>query len=331
MNNYKWACVVLSLSTCLMAEEVNEPTLLVKPKFSIYEIEVKLQDGSLIRGEIKETESIQLKTAYGLLNIPLSEISRIERGERISELDTKAAVQALKDLDSDEFSKRAAAQHTLETGNALISTLIKDAREKASVEARTRIDKILGKLLEKNKGKKLQTEDAVRTTRFEATGDLQMSALKLRCRLGLLSISMSEIQSIRWMNSGEMKVFILENNQTVGMWMDTGVEVSQGDRITVNVTGTISTNNDNNEITPIGSENYGNNDKFLVGAVCGRMGQNGEPFLIGNYKSWTAETKERLYVKINWNRRGRNNDSKGQFNLKITSGVWAENAKPPEE
>ena len=59
-----------------------------------------------------------------------------------------------------------------------------------------------------------------------------------------------------------------------------------------------------------------------MGAVIGRLGE-GEPFLIGTEKTWTAESSQRLYVKIFCNENmgmGRGQAS-GQYKLTISVGA----------
>ena len=95
----------------------NPPPSHSRGKYGVRDVEVKLLDGSLLRGEIQDTEGIVLKTAYGPLTIPVTDILRIERGDHISQHEKDEIAAALKELDNDEFAKRAAAQYRL--GNLL--------------------------------------------------------------------------------------------------------------------------------------------------------------------------------------------------------------------
>ncbi len=173
---------------------------------------MKLQDGSLFRGEIKELDSVVLKTAYGTLTIPINEMLRIDRGERLSEKDSKDIAETIKDLDNDEFAKRSAAQYKLETLPPAASEMIKAARDTASPETKNRIDGVLKKLAAKNMNKKIQSEDSVRTVRFEATGTLQFESVKIKSRVGDLAVKLEDLQSVRWLNRGEQKMSVLEPN-----------------------------------------------------------------------------------------------------------------------
>lgn len=328
----------LSLSVCLSgwlmsgektppkADKPDAPPPVLKSRFSPRDVEVRLQDGSLFRGEIDALETVVIKTLYGTLTVPISDMLRIDRGERVSEKDTKDIAETLKDLDNEEFAKRSAAQYKLETMPAAAAETLKAARGTASPEAKNRIDTILKKLAAKAQNKRIQTEDSVRTVRFEATGTLQFDTVKIKSRVGELAIKLDDLQTVRWLNRGEQKSLTLEPNATMGEWVDTGIDSFPGDKIAVAVTGTINPFN-NQEISPTGTDNWGNAGQFMMGAVVGKLGSSGDSFLVGNGKIWQTETKERLYLKINWNhnRTGRSNEAtKGKFSVRIATGSWAD-------
>lgn len=303
-----------------------DPTPIIKSKFGPRDVEVRLQDGSLFRGEIKDLETLVLKTAYGALTIPVTDMLRIDRGERVSEKETKDIAETLKELDNDEFAKRSAAQYKLETSSAGAIEVIKAARDTASPEGKNRIDSVLKKLTAKFQNKRVQAEDSVRTVRFEATGALQFDAVKIKSRLGDLQVKLEDIQTVRWLNRGEAKALIMEPNANMGEWVDSGIDSAPGDKMAVTATGSINPFN-NQEINPAGTGIWGNNDPFMMGALVGKLGDNGEAFLIGTGKVWPTDTKERLFLKIYWNfnRTGRSGDApKGHFAVKISTGSWAD-------
>lgn len=332
LSSFAFVCTLLSVIAAAAEpphdakpDPASQPT---KSKFGPKDVEIKLQDGSLFRGEIKDIENLVLKTAYGSLTVPVADLLRIDRGERLADKDLKEIAETIKDLDNDEFAKRSAAQYKLETFPVAAYETVKAARESASPESKNRIDGILKKLAAKSQGKRVQTEDSVRTVRFEATGVLQFDTVKIKSRLGDLAVKLEDIQTVRWLNRGETKNLLLEPTAAMGEWVDTGIDSTPGDRVAVLVTGTINPFN-NQDINPLGSSNWGNNNgnQFMMGAVIGKLGGAGEPFLIGFGKVWNTDAKERLFIKINWNfnQTGRSNDApKGHFNVKIATGSWAD-------
>ena len=301
-------------------------------KFGPRDIEIQLVDNSLFRGALEGVESLKLKTAYGVLTIPCSEILRIQRGQRLDEKTLKDLDATIQALDHDEFAKRTAAQQKLEAGNASVVEPLKKARETASAEARARIDKILAKLNEKLHGATVQVEDLVRTTRFECSGILQLEVLKMSSRVGQLAIKIDDLRTIRWLNHGESKSLNLDATPAMVEWLDTGVTLNNGDLVALQASGSINPapNNNNLEIGPIGTENWGNqNTPFLMGALIGKVGVDGEAFLIGGGKSWTATAKDKLFVKVFWNNRQCRIEpaAKGSYKIKITTGTMAEGVK----
>ncbi len=172
--------VVLILATpagfLRAATVVTEPvkkdsSITLKSKFGPRDIEVKLQDGSVFRGEIKDLESIVIKTAYGTLSVPIADMLRIDRGERMNEKDAREIADNLKDLDNDEFAKRAAAQYKLETLPAIAAETIKPRAKTATPESKNRIDGILKKLTakwgngQKDPDRRHRANDALRSRR----------------------------------------------------------------------------------------------------------------------------------------------------------------------
>ena len=117
-----------------------------------------------------------------------------------------------------------------------------------------------------------------------------------------MAIKLDDLSGIRWLNRGEQRTMTLDPNTALGEWVDTGIDITPGDRVAVVVTGSINPNN-NMDIGPQGSDNWGNQGGFLMGAVIGKLGTCGESFLIGNGKSWNGEAKERLLRSVHWNTR----------------------------
>jgi Ca2+-binding EF-hand superfamily protein len=88
-------------------------------------------------------------------------------------------------------------------------------------------------------------------------------------------------------------------------WTDTGVQVTPGDMVNLNATGTIlMVQGDPNDIaTPAGSRTGRSAANALfpnqpAGALVGRIG-NGAPFFIGNRGSFRSPTGGRLYLGVN--------------------------------
>ena len=132
---------------------------------------------------------------------------------------------------------------------------------------------------------------------------------------------------VRWLSRGGRVNMELEAGAGLTDWVDTGIDVVAGDTVAITCSGTI-TMFGNSNWGPTGNPSWSSRGKaFSVGAVLGKLGANGNPFLIGASKQWTAESNDRLYVRIycpdDVRQRGDFNESGGQFDLRIATGAWA--------
>src|SRR5688572_24200408 len=96
--------------------------------FGATDIEVRLKDGSIIRGQAQGLESISLKMPYGTLTFPAADIYSVTTGERITGEAAKEVVELIKGLDDDNFTKRAEAQKRLEGIGIGASDILKQER-----------------------------------------------------------------------------------------------------------------------------------------------------------------------------------------------------------
>ena len=321
------------------AEEVPPPVVPVNPppaetpvkaakskseSFAPHDVEVRLKDGSALRGELKNTEPIVLKTSFGELKFPLDDIFQITHASPSAAADGERVAAALKDFKADNAEKQRAAEATLEdAGGASVDPLF-ELRGSAGPELKARIDTLLKKVIGKTAAPAPAAQDSVRSAKFEARGVLRLDAVKLSGRLGELTIKLADIDGIRWLSHGATKTLELDAESGVHDWLDTGIDANQGESITAHATG---------HATLFGSIHCGpsgvNGDAqpFPVGALVGRIGADGEPFQIGDSKTWKPDATGRLQLKIFvaddflQNNQGH---STGRYSIRIATGPWSE-------
>lgn len=325
------ASVVVCAGICGLARAGDDAALPYKAS----DVEVRMRDGSVVRGEIRGAETLALKTAYGVLAFPVQEIVSVRPAERIAAKDVQEIEAIAKALDHDDFAQRSEAQRKLESfGSAAVEPL-KVARQNASAEGRNRIDAIIKKILSSAVSKPL-ADDLIRTGDCRALGTLQAEALALSNKLGNLSIKFEDIESVRWLCKGQGKTLELAADAAVRGWIDTGVETTPGEKIVVLCSGAINLFNSGNVSGPAGTPNWSNcGAAFLVGSVIGRLGQDGKPFVIGGIKQWVPNTRERLYLKIYCTDDALQNQQPctGQYKVRLGTGSWADEVlkqSPPE-
>jgi small nuclear ribonucleoprotein (snRNP)-like protein len=119
--------------------------------------------------------------------------------------------------------------------------------------------------------------------------------------------------------SGQTRVVTLPGTT---QWIDTGLTVRQGDRLTVTATGEIAFSGDaNDKASPSGSLRGAHVASAplpdaLAGALIGRIG-NGMPFAVGGNANFAAPGAGRLYLGVNDDNVS---DNSGQFEIRVTPG-----------
>jgi small nuclear ribonucleoprotein (snRNP)-like protein len=117
--------------------------------------------------------------------------------------------------------------------------------------------------------------------------------------------------------SGQTRIVTLPGNT---QWIDTGLTVRQGDRLTVTATGEIAFSSDaNDKASPNGSLRGARAagaplPDTLTGALIGRIG-SGTPFGVGGNANFAAPGSGRLYLGVNDDNVG---DNSGQFDIRVT-------------
>jgi hypothetical protein len=288
------------------------------------DVEVRLRDGSRLRGEIGPLEAFTVKTDYGDLKVPVSEMRRLARGNRPSSVEMKEVARAIKELDSDEYEVRQNAQKKLEGFGARAVDAITDALATATAERRTRLQAVLKRALERG-GRKPVTADAVRTSKMEIKGCLQLAKIPVKTRFGLLDIDFEDLDCIRWLAYGERQEVQLEAWKSISEWIDTGVDAVEGEELAVSATGQI--NCGGNIMTAAGSNAWGNTQPYLVGTLIAKVGEGGKPFQVGDAQRTVAATGERIYLRV-WvqpNMLGRNMQASytGEYKAVVATGSQA--------
>ena len=172
--------------------------------------------------------------------------------------------------------------------------------------------------------------DLVKAARLEARGALQLDGLTLHSNLGDLKLKTAEIQCIRWLARADLKVLDVKAMAALQGWLDTGVDTVRDDTISITCAGGM--NLFGQYAGPSGTKSFGGG-QFQAGAVIGKLGADGAPFLINAGKKWTAGSIQRVYLKLysmpNFMQRFGNQPVTGMFRFRVATGVWADEPAPP--
>ena len=105
-------------------------------------------------------------------------------------------------------------------------------------------------------------------------------------------------------------------------WVDTGIDVSSGDRISIDATGTVTLSNNRADVAgPEGSRTGRRAESAplpndLAGALIARI-NNSAPLLIGNRRTFVAPESGRLYLSVNDNHFP---DNAGEYRVTVSVG-----------
>jgi hypothetical protein len=328
---------MLGLSVCGMAarvlgaEPVEPPPAVVAPKaadgaakFGPDDIEVRLKDGSVLRGELQGVASFKLKTPYGVLTVPATEMRRLKLGQGgAGSVDAATLNAAIKDLIGDVKTVWPEAQRVLaRAGSDAVEPLF-EARPKAGEEARKRIDAALKRVLGLEKSD--LAADHIRAAKFEGHGQVELSALRLKTKLGDLTIKAGEVASLSWLAASCNVSLDLEAKESIRNWQDSGVKLLQGDTLAVRCDGSI--NVFGSAVPPTGNKSW-NRHPFPSGALVGKIGEAGETFLIGAVKRIEAPGEGTLYLRVFMQddllQRDEIEQASGSLQVQIGSGAQAD-------
>jgi hypothetical protein len=247
---------------------------------------------------------------------------------------------AVQNLGSAEFRERDKAGKMLVEWGPLAYPAVFAARQSTDLEIAKRAKDVVKQLQANHTKKELEAsaEDKVVTHRFTIVGKIRTAAFKATTDLfGPVELSVAKMQMLRTITSGgRSREVVLSMDAAkfavAGQWMDSGFESDGFTRVQITAQGAVDTwpqQPGQWMVGPGGQQGGGNIMVFggggvgrqIVpqingGALFGRIGENGEPFMIGAQYEGTLEKEGKLYLHIApspWNC-----NSTGTYEVKIT-------------
>jgi hypothetical protein len=357
MRRTAWAAGLFGLlAGSLLAQPPAEPA---KPKTTKSdgppEFEVVFVDDSKLKVVILEP-SVTVATRYGKLTVPMAELRRVDVGFRYPDGVEAKVEAAVASLGSASFREREDAERALVGFGEYAVPAVKRAVANPDPEVARRAEAVLKRLTAKLPEERLTVRDydIVKAAEFEIRGRIETPAVKARTKqFGEIAMRFGEVRSVRALSGGLTSAELdLDSakyaRQGWAAWMDTGIDVSADDTLDIACTGRID-----QWIQTPGQYMSGPDGTGAVvagpaggmaapgmarrlppgggfppgagfggwrsGSVVGRVGSNGEPFVVGSaYKQSKAPGTGRLYLIVapsNWN-----NDSAGSYKVKVKVG-----------
>lgn len=295
--------------------------------------EVRFGDGSLVRVIILQ-DTLDVMTKYGKLTVPIQEIRRIDFGLHLPPgVDVKIDT-SIKQLGSTAFKEREDAVKTLVFYGPMAFPSVQRASRSPELEVASRAATVVKRISDRHPPEmlNLKEEDIIHTIEFPVIGRVMTETIKAHSvHFGELNLKLSDLRNlfVRGPNvESEWVVDAAKHGSSPDQWLDTGVLVDGTQRITITSEGQV-------DLWPQGPGQYmtspkgytaaGKGGSFMAGALVGKVGPAGKPFLIGERYEGAPSEEGKLFLQIvpsPWN-----NASTGTYRVRLASEHVALSAK----
>ncbi len=295
-------------------------------------VTVNYLDGSTVHMALAQ-ETVEIETAFGKLTVPRSHLRSIEFGFRLGEAEARQIEELVAQLGNASYKQRELALNQLIALGAKAYPTLQRAAQSKDGEVLGRARKAREAIEKKVPARvlKRRPEDVVRTDKFTIVGRVLTPALLAHTEyFGEVRLKPSQLFSMSVAgNAGEVEVVVDAgtHGSAVGQWLDTNMHVSAQERLTFVASGQV-------DLWPQGPGQYmatpdGQTGTIfrpyaqsfgpqvaVAGALLGRIGENGRPFLVGRRLTRTFDQEGKLYLHIvpsPWN-----NASTGSYRVRIS-------------
>lgn len=256
------------------------------------QVKVQLHSGSTILGTT-DLKEFPLQTEYGLLKIPVKDVSTINVGIHYEDGVKEKLIQAVKELASNDYKTRETAQLLLCNHHKFSIPLLVPGSDR---EANKRMLNAKEKILEQRPfADKYVPYDTIKTELIEARGIILLSTVDVfHPDFNTVKIKVSSIREIHVIGPNQEVVDL-----KVEGWYKCKIN---HEKLTITANGSI-------EFWPqtpgqyqsgpngLSGINCGDMTSFRAGSLVGKVGEYGAPFLIGERHVLTKDTRD-LYIRI---------------------------------
>ena len=301
------------------------------------EFEARFTDDSALKVVPIDTE-VLIVTKYGKLVVPLADVVRIDVGFRYPEGVESKVEAAVANLGAPSFRDREEAEKALFAFAELALPALKRAAKNPDAEIARRADALVKRLLDKLPPEKLELKDydVIETAELTIRGRLETTGVRVRTKLfGETTLKVVELRAVR-STAAAGNEFAIDAakyaRQNDPAWFDTGIDVASDRALELTATGTVdlAPNQPGQYVsTPVGNPQNGTGRPvmtpngrsygFTPGLLVGRIGQDGNPFMVGSsYKAQRPTGSGRLFLKIAPSAYGI--DANGSYTVKVRVG-----------
>lgn len=287
------------------------------------ECEIMFLNGSKVR-LIIQTEKIDIATIYGNLSVPIQDVLAIEFGLHFPDGHVAKIDAAIKGLSSSDFRAREnAAKNLLELGPYSYAALVQAGRLK-DPEAAGRAKELMQKMQAKYPKKDLRTnpDDKIVTPTQTIVGRIVTPSVKTKAEyFGEVDHKLANMRNLRAVGGASLDFeVVLDAGKYCqqGQWLETTFQCDGRSSIVVTARGQVDLmpNQGGQFAGPngiLGGGRFGPggmmamkgqringpiNPQVHCGWLIGKVGEEGEPFLIGDRYEGNPEREGYLYLHI---------------------------------
>lgn len=313
--------------------EATEPTPPAAEEFPPGTMRFHLMDGSVLTGTLA-IDALPVDTEFGRLVVPIDSIKSFAPGLGSHPVLAQRIDTLIQQLGSPNAPERDRAQADLiGFGPGLIEELQRhtdDPDDERKLRVATVLEELFGMqddpfaFDDADPGPSLARLDQVVTDGFTIAGSIAVPTFEIQSKFGMLTVNLGDIESAGIVTSAvpdvRKTVEITGTDMTRVAEKNTGIRLRRGDRVIIRAEGNITmTPWGNGAIaTPDGCAQCGNYaGNIMMGALVGRVGDNGSDMLVGTSHTFTADRNGTLFLSFalqpNWGRQ----QFPGKFTVRI--------------
>jgi hypothetical protein len=293
---------VVGTGVCLAAENSTSSA----PRTT--ELVARFRDGTTLR-RITLQEGLEIQTKYGKLMVPISAIRRVEFGRHTSAETLRRIAEAVRHLGSADFQQREAASKALIELGASAHPALVEAAKSSDQEVVRRAQAALLIIRERipEGDLRIAEADVIQTGDCVLSGRILAPVLKAKtANFGELPMKLADLRSLHALSEARLTVDAGKHS-AFGYWLDTGIAVDGDLGLVIVGSGQVDLVpqqagqhvSNPNGYTAVGVAHAAlGGQAFLAGSLVGRIGETGEPFLVGQRFSGKRAAVGKLYLAI---------------------------------
>jgi hypothetical protein len=304
--------VVLSLFTLSLAAETK--------------VKVVMGDGSIFYG-IVQTKKLSIDTPFGKLTIPIQEINSLLIGNKQRDKIKSFIMGKLKDLAGtlNEEARSKIIEEIAEIGFTAIPLL--DDIAGTNEDQGPIIDEIKASVTVPDYVEEESLafeEDKIFAGESQISGVIANETIEVNSALGPVKLKTENIFSMSFTHEQSdaqsfTKTIMVPSNKYIGAkeFLNTKIKINKGDLLDIKTTGqVVLASLSYQTFYPDGGGSYGTWMNQPFGSLCGKIGDNGQWFLVGS--SYKAVAQESGYLWLTISETLYNAGNTGEYKSRIT-------------